>query len=966
MPSGVEVEDSVTSNLNELLKQRGVNSFFKKTYSTMAGRREPDITIETSSGIFLLEAKLPPAGLPQAMSEAGEYKESIGQTENIKGMFAVVYKAGIKKNYEAWFDSGFELEKFKRLEELADWIAEKIKERPKPLVHVNTHKVIDILNQNVALINQSMQGVEASEIEDIFGGRDFFSTVLDYKQESHISDAALKNAASYLLLNQILFYQILSNEVRDYPKIDVKGINSASELHDNYFRRVLDKDYKPIFGFNVAATIKGSSAISAVKTAIQAVQLLSPQVLTHDLLGKIFHNLIPLSLRKVVAAYYTNSEAGELLADLAIEKKNEKVIDPACGSGTLLVAAYNRKKSLYSKFEQDQHTRFLESEIYGSDIMPFAAHLAAVNLALQEPLNFTNTVNIAIRDSTELAPGVKITAAKDTIKESYQNSKLTEFENGFRKPKPRIKKGAVDLGNGSNGITLPKFDVVIMNPPFTKFQRIPPRFKKSLLQRFDTLRYREIVHGRLGLHGYFILLADKLLIPGGRLAAVLPITTISLEGFYGIIQLLLKEYSIEHIIVTTGRAAFSENTSLREMLLIARKQQPVPEHRIKFTFIHASPEKLSVNKAHEIAQQIRGFDGDEEMNDDFYIRQENQVNLMEEDSSIRELYRVVTLHSPQLVKVDEKIRRYFTPGKKFDQLGSIEKREGWKISENPRGVERRGYYCLSLLSDSGRPLKGHDVWIITEETETLLKVKHRFNGSSFKIPKTCVVPQFRRFSGQETMKLESPIDYLVVRQFPQFDEFVKASALVDKEGLTRIKNDIREGKMEKFVVTNSAQIFGFYRGNVTASGSSLVAVHFTKPTFAGPGGSWVFRLPAERNVLTSIWLNSSFCFYHILRDRKETEGGFVELDKYVIKSIPYPRIDQIDQKKLTTLEHDVSKLKFPSLLEQFQTGFEGRRKIDEFFLDYAGMPKAEQKKFLKLLYETMTKELLRLKGVMGR
>ena len=119
MPSGVEVEDSVTSNLNEMLKKRGLNSFFKKTYSTVSGRKEPDITIETPSGIFLLEAKLPPAGLPKAMSQVGEYKESIGQTERIKGIFAVVYKSGIKENYDAWFDSRFELEKFRRLEELA-------------------------------------------------------------------------------------------------------------------------------------------------------------------------------------------------------------------------------------------------------------------------------------------------------------------------------------------------------------------------------------------------------------------------------------------------------------------------------------------------------------------------------------------------------------------------------------------------------------------------------------------------------------------------------------------------------------------------------------------------------------------------------------------------------------------------------------------------------------------------------
>ncbi len=965
MPSGVEVEDSITSSLNEMLKRRGLTAFFKKTYSTILGRKEPDITIETSSGIFLLEAKLPPAGLPQAMSQAGDYKEAIGKTENIKGIFAVVYASGIKKDFEVWFDARFSLEHFRKLDELADWIAEKVTEEPKPQVSVNTQKIVDILNANVVLINQSMQGVNAVEIEEIFGGRDFFSTVLDYEQESHISDAALKNAASYLLLNQILFYQILSSESK-YDKIDVKALKSPHELHDKYFKKVIKDDYEPIFGFNVAATIKGAESANAIKTVISAVQLLSPQMLTHDLLGKIFHNLIPLSLRKVVAAYYTNSEAGELLADLAIEKKNDKVIDPACGSGTLLVAAYNRKRSLYEKFTQDQHTRFLDNEIFGSDIMPFAAHLAAVNLALQAPLNFTNKVNIAIRDSTELAPGVKITAAKDAIKESYQNSKLTEFENGFRTPKPRIKKGAVDLGNGSKGITLPKFDVVIMNPPFTRFQRIPPRFKAKLQKKFDMPRYKGMVHGQLGLHGYFLLLADKLLVPKGRLAAVLPITTISLEGFYGIIKLLLNEYSIEHIIVSTGRAAFSENTSLREMLLVARKQQPVPEHRIKFTFIHASPEELSVEKAHEISEKIRSFDGEEETNDDFFIRQENQVNLIDDNSSIRDLYRIVNLHSPELVRIDQKIWRHFISSKRFTTLGAIEKAENWQIRESTKGVEKMGYYCLSILSSEDKALKEHDVWVVDDDTETLLKVRHRFNGSTFKVPKNCVVRQFRRFPGKAKTRLQAPYDYVVVRKFEDMEKFIMASGLADKATLNTIRNSIREGDWEKFVIKNSSRVFGFYRGNITAPGTSVFSVRSDKPTFTGPGSSWSFHIPEKHDSLISIWLNSSLVVYSIFRDRNETEGGFIGIDKYMLAQIPYPTIEKVDMKALAELERDISKLKFPSLLEQFQTGFEGRLKIDKFFLDYAGMDKEEQEKFLRLLYETMAKELLRLKGVMGK
>jgi len=36
-------------------------------------------------------------------------------------------------------------------------------------------------------------------------------------------------------------------------------------------------------------------------------------------LGKVFHELIPFEVRKAVAAFYTNNEAAEILAQLAIE-----------------------------------------------------------------------------------------------------------------------------------------------------------------------------------------------------------------------------------------------------------------------------------------------------------------------------------------------------------------------------------------------------------------------------------------------------------------------------------------------------------------------------------------------------------------------------------------------------------------------------------------------------------------------
>lgn len=963
MAGGKPVEDSYTSEVVALLKNKGLNATFKKSYNTVLGRQEPDITIELSEGILLVEAKVPPQGLPQALEQISEYQKGIGTTEKIIGVFAVVYK---EKQHDIFYSSGkvLDSQKLKKLNDIADYIFIKSNEKPTIIQPVSTQKIINILDENVTLISHQLSNMVKEDIEAIFGGRNFFSTVLDYKEEKAVSPEVLRHAAAYLLINQILFYQILSNETNNYPKIDVKEIKFGKDLQEKFFDRVLVNDYAAIFGFNIAGKIKDSQSIAALKTTISAIQVFAPQLLSsHELLGKIFHNLIPLELRKVVAAYFTNSEAGELLANLAIENKDDKVIDPACGSGTLLVATYNRKKSLHEKFQDKDHVRFLEHEIYGVDILPFSAHLAAVSLALQAPLSYTNIVNIAIHDSTELAPGIAISPAREVISESYKVAKLTEFVGGALLKRPRIKKGVIDLLEQQRAIELPKFDVVIMNPPFTRFQRIPPEYKKKLAERFSAPRYRDIIHGQMGLHGYFLLLADKMLKPGGRIAAVLPITTLSLKGFYDLLDLLTRNYQIEHIIVSSGRSAFSENTSLREILFVAKKTAPIPESTIKFTYIHASPEDLTIEKARDIGKRIKNIKTEDELNEDFYLRQINQNNFLNE---VRSLYKAVNLHSPDLVKIDKLFEKYFLRNKNYTTIGAVENSEKWKIHESTKGVEKRGYYYLSIISTEEKALKEHDVWVLEDETENILKVKQRFSGQIFKIPKSCVVRQFRRFPGQSKIILESPFDYIIVRKFDNMDQFLMSYPATDKQIIENIKKNIRGGDWEKYVIKNSSNTFGFYRGNLSAPGTKVFSVKTDTSTFTGPGSSWSMHLPERHLKLFTLWFNSSMVIYDILRDRNETEGGFIGIDKYLLTEIPYPKLETVDQKELSKLFDDVKKLEFPSLLEQVQRHFEGRVKIDTFFLKHAGMKDDDVKRTLDNLYETLAKELLKLKGVMGK
>ena len=67
--------------------------------------------------------------------------------------------------------------------------------------------------------------------------------------------------------------------------------------------------------------------------------------LDEDLLGEIYEELIPVDERKALGQFYTHPKIAQTLSKWAIqrnEKDHPRVLDPASGSGTFSVEAYNR------------------------------------------------------------------------------------------------------------------------------------------------------------------------------------------------------------------------------------------------------------------------------------------------------------------------------------------------------------------------------------------------------------------------------------------------------------------------------------------------------------------------------------------------------------------------------------------------------------------------------------------------
>jgi len=581
-------EMTIRDLLQEELRKRGVTVVPEFSVSTPDGRSlKPDILLKNGAP-YVVETKLgAETKLLEAMVKLYDYSKYVTEA---KGAFAVLFPQELR---QPWSDEVIlNLAKSPKTEyvvtaifkdlrpsqrfagnlfEIADWMAGHVLRAP--VVEADTGFAIRVLRDAVSYITASVRQLRGKELEDIFGGRTVFENILQY-EEGRYPLEEMRQAATYLLVNQLLFYHVLSRMDASFPAVDEEKIGKPADLA-LYFEPVLRRDYSSIFGFDVASRLP-VDATEVVKKVVMVVKALAPEKIRHDLLGKVFHGLIPFEIRKAVAAFYTNNEAAEILAQLAIDKPDAKVMDLAVGSGTLLVAAYRRKRELLQKvkgtIELEDHKRFLEQDLTGIDIMPFAAHLAVVHLSLQALLYETEKVRVAVWDSTELKPGQTIPAISSELKAAYRRPTLDMFAKGGFTEEAYVTKGAVTLERvGGEKIPLEQADLIIMNPPFTRQERLPSQYKEALNQRLK--EYTEKLHGQLGLHGYFIFLADKFLKTDGRLALVLPATVLRLESTQGIRDLLTEDYVIEYIISTYERAAFSEGAQFREILLVARKKQ---------------------------------------------------------------------------------------------------------------------------------------------------------------------------------------------------------------------------------------------------------------------------------------------------------------------------------------------------------------------------------------------------------
>lgn len=715
-----------------------------------------------------------------------------------------------------------------------------------------------------------------------------------------------RRAAAYLLLDQIVFYRILQG--RGFPELKPAGIDTPLDLKRNYFDQVTKENYHAIYDLDILSKIP-VEATGEIRKLVRVINVLQPEQFTRDLLGNIFHKLIPEGVRHPVAAFYTNVSAARLLAKLSIEKATEKVADLACGSGTLLGAAYDRKAELSGKaVDEETHKQFVEEDLTGVDIMSFAAHLAVVQLALRNPAHFTDKARVAVYNSITLGPGSPIRPIEEAVVGSRPLEAWSQEGYAHRK----VRRGAISTEGPGRGFSMEAVDVVLMNPPFTRKQSIPRESRERMNRNLN--EYAEFIDNGMNLSPYFILLADRFLRPGGRIAMVLPDSILDQGSAAGVRSFLAQKYRIEFIIQAGHRLAFSEDAAFLEILLLGRKRgRGTRDRPCVATYLGVKPTDSNSGDLADSLRAILSAGTDSAELRRFEQATNSQVSLVpQEKFSTTENWV-------------ELLPRAGIAGFKLPQTPSMAPLRSvvTKTTQGLRFNKMEGVWDpQSTYLSVPRAAKVRSRWEVVSESAGEVEAFNKKLGLKVRVPRGVLRASTRSASGMPSIEITHPWDYTVVGRFPGDDSFWN----------TADPDSVVAQRMTKYA-QKETHLIAAGRNNVDLLSDTTHFIGFVSPEKIAP--PWQFWCLMTRSVedakIIGLWWNSTPHLAQLFLSRGRgmgTYGGWEKGDLEPLLVLDPKRMKSAVLADLLEVYDRWARVPFPSLHKQLEGPFEGRTAID--------------------------------------
>lgn len=172
---------------------------------------------------------------------------------------------------------------------------------------------------------------------------------------------------------KMLAYTVVSND--DYiDDTEMREIVDGSIFHRFNISNFVENDF-----FHWIATDPSFPALKRVFHMLaQELSAFDFLEVDEDILKGVYQEMIDLDTRHALGEYYTPDWLCERVVNEFEFRSNDKILDPACGSGSFLRATIKRIRTLRPNTDVEG----LNDQIYGIDIHPLSVQIAKTTLLL--------------------------------------------------------------------------------------------------------------------------------------------------------------------------------------------------------------------------------------------------------------------------------------------------------------------------------------------------------------------------------------------------------------------------------------------------------------------------------------------------------------------------------------------------------------------------------------------------------
>lgn len=263
---------------------------------------------------------------------------------------------------------------------------------------------------------------------------------------------------------------------------------------------------------------------------------------------------------KYIVDYIVEQTLGRLLEERGGDRDfidNLTVLDPACGSGSFLIAAYERLLDYYAGLKQlqgpehlsqDERVEILTRHIYGVDLDPQAVEIARLNLvlrALKEPRLLPELDRNIVRGNSLISGDAE--TLEGYFGRDWRDKHPLNWEERF----PEI------MARGG-------FDVVIGNPPYVRVQNLLAKDKEFYSANFKTAT------ANYDIYILFVEQGLALLNEHGLLGYILPNKFFQARYGRGLRQLIAENRSLSEVVDFGHEQVFEGATTYTCLLFLTR------------------------------------------------------------------------------------------------------------------------------------------------------------------------------------------------------------------------------------------------------------------------------------------------------------------------------------------------------------------------------------------------------------